>query len=50
VEDYIERLSGYIEQEGKDKYVSHYAVILNWKRKDDKENQGKPKPQTLEYL
>ena len=35
-EDYIERLSNYIESSGK-KYKSHYATILNWHRKDDAE-------------
>ena len=33
-EDYIERLSHYIESSGK-KYKSHYATILSWHRKDD---------------
>lgn len=35
-EDYIERLSHYIESSGK-KYKSHYATILSWHRKDDAE-------------
>ena len=35
-EDYIERLSRYIESSGK-KYKSHYATILNWQKKDDSE-------------
>lgn len=35
-EDYIERLSRYIESSGK-KYKSHYATILNWQKKDDAE-------------
>lgn len=30
----IERLSAYIESQGKDKYKSHYATILNWQRRD----------------
>jgi len=32
--EYIERLSGYLESTGKDKYKSHYATILNWYRRD----------------
>lgn len=32
--DYIERLSTYIEQKGK-RYKSHYATILTWIRKDE---------------
>lgn len=39
----IERLSGYIESSGK-KYKSHYATILNWKRRD--EGDGKIEPKT----
>lgn len=35
-DDYIERLSHYIESSGK-KYKSHYATILSWHRKDDAE-------------
>lgn len=35
-EDYIERLSHYIESSGK-KYKSHYATILSWHRKDNAE-------------
>lgn len=30
----VERLSAYIESQGKDKYKSHYATILNWQRRD----------------
>lgn len=42
--DYIERLSGYLESSGK-KYKSHYATILNWHRKDNKEvGDGKDDP------
>lgn len=37
-EYYIEQLSTYIEQSGK-KYKSHYATILNWYRRDEKENK-----------
>ncbi len=36
--DYIERLSAYIEQTNK-KYKSHYATILNWYRRDNKEQE-----------
>ena len=34
--DFIERLSSYIESKGK-KYKSHYATILNWSRKEIKQ-------------
>lgn len=34
-EDYIEKLSSYLEQTGK-RYKSHYATILNWMRRDGK--------------
>ena len=48
-EDYIERLSHYIESSGK-KYKSHYATILSWHRKDDaekaKSTQNEALPQT----
>jgi hypothetical protein len=41
---YIERLNGYIGQIGeaaaKKKYVSHYHTILNWARKDGREEKG----------
>lgn len=37
-EYYIEQLSTYIEQTGK-RYKSHYATILNWHRRDEKENK-----------
>ena len=30
----IERLSAYIESQGKNKYKSHYATLLNWHRRD----------------
>ena len=39
-DDYIERLSAYIAQSGK-RYKSHYATILNWSRKDKKEQPDK---------
>lgn len=45
-EDYIERLSHYIESSGK-KYKSHYATILSWNRKD---NSGKTKSEQNEAL
>ena len=35
-EEKIENLSSYIASKG-DKYKSHYATILNWSRKDNKE-------------
>lgn len=34
--DYIEKLSSYMKSKGK-KYKSHYATILNWSRKEQKE-------------
>lgn len=46
----IERLGGYIAQIGKDKYKSHYAVILNWDRKDQGENKGQFKTRTRTTL
>lgn len=33
--EYIERLSGYLAQSGR-RYRSHYAVLLNWWRRDEK--------------
>ena len=36
---YIERLSGYIASSGK-KYKSHYATILNWAQRDQKNQNG----------
>lgn len=38
-ENYIERLSSYIESSGK-KYKSHYATILSWTQKDSKNSGG----------
>lgn len=38
LEQYIDRLSVYIESKGT-KYKSHYATILNWSRKDDDKNK-----------
>jgi len=44
----IENLSGYMESTGK-KYKSHYATILNWRRKNEpKETQIKEKFITME--
>lgn len=40
-EEYIERLSHYIESNGK-KYKSHYATILMWHRKDIDKQQDAP--------
>ena len=40
-EDYIERLSHYIESSGK-KYKSHYATILSWHRKDREKQPATP--------
>ena len=40
-EDYIERLSHYIESNGK-KYKSHYATILMWHRKDSEKQPAAP--------
>jgi hypothetical protein len=48
VNEYIDRLDGYIEQIGRDKYKSHYATILNWYRKDLKANP--PKKSVYEVL
>ena len=45
-EDYIERLSHYIESSGK-KYKSHYATILSWHRKDDAEKTKSEPAETL---
>lgn len=41
-EEYIEKLSHYIESNGK-KYKSHYATILMWHRKDLEKQQPAPK-------
>ena len=45
-EDYIERLSHYIESSGK-KYKSHYATILSWHRKDDAEKTKSAQNESL---
>jgi DNA-binding transcriptional regulator YhcF (GntR family) len=39
-QEYIDRLDGYIASKGV-KYKSHYATILNWHRKDEKDKEGK---------
>lgn len=44
-EDRIETLSLYLKSKG-DKYKSHYATILNWERKENKE---KKEIKTMEY-
>ncbi len=42
-ESYIERLSNYIAQFGKDKYKSHYHTILNWSKRDESDkSSGQP--------
>ena len=47
-EEYIEKLSHYIESNGK-KYKSHYATILMWYRKD-REKQSQAPAETLPQL
>jgi predicted phage replisome organizer len=42
-QSYIDRLDGYIASKGA-KYKSHYATILNWYRKDEKD-----RPQKTDY-
>lgn len=34
VDKYIEKLDLYIEQQGRDKYSSHYATIIIWVKED----------------
>lgn len=46
---YIERLSGYLEQTGK-QYKSHYAAIQNWHRKDAAEGKINNEPKKLPEL
>lgn len=41
LEFYIESLSGYLEQHKRKHYDSHYATILNWYRREQKEKDGK---------
>jgi hypothetical protein len=48
-DQYIERLSGYLEQEGA-KYKSHYATILNWWRRDKEKQQTTVKPSATDGL
>ena len=38
VEEKINNLSEYVESKGK-RYRSHYATILNWSRRDDKQSK-----------
>ncbi len=40
--DRIESLSEYMRSKGKT-YKDHYATILSWARKEERENKGKPK-------
>ena len=46
---YIEKLSSYIASKGK-KYKSHYATILTWSRKDDKQIDNKKHAVEPEWL
>jgi hypothetical protein len=39
----IEALSEYMKSKGKT-YKDHYATILSWARKEQRENDAKPKP------
>ena len=39
--DRIERLSAYMQSTGK-RYKSHYATVLNWARKDEKDERNRP--------
>lgn len=41
---YIEKLSCYLENNPKKKYASHYATILTWDRKDNKEQKQENVP------
>lgn len=41
--DRIESLSEYMRSKGKT-YKDHYATILSWARKEERENKDKPKP------
>lgn len=42
-EDRIDSLSEYMRSKGK-QYKDHYATILSWARKEERENKDKPKP------
>ena len=47
-DEFIERLSGYIQSTGKRyKYKDHYATILNWYRRDKEGKVGKDKGRRL---
>jgi len=48
-DEYIERLSGYLESTGKDKYKSHYATILNWQRRDKESGKAKGRGLPKDY-
>ena len=45
-DDRIENLSLYVQSKG-DKYRSHYATILNWDRKDQKDGTNRQNPRQL---
>ena len=47
--DYIERLSTYIEQKGK-RYKSHYATILTWIRKDEDNKKSNTDIESPSYM
>ena len=47
-DDYIEKLSSYIERTGK-KYKSHYATIKAWIRQDDEKKQRQESASKLDY-
>ena len=42
-EDRIDSLSEYMRSKGK-QYKDHYATILSWARKEERDNKDKPKP------
>ena len=44
----IERLSSYMASKGK-QYKSHYATILTWARKDEKEKNGTAEKNSKDY-
>lgn len=44
----IERLSSYMASKGK-QYKSHYATILTWARKDEKEKNGTAEKKSKDY-
>jgi len=45
--DYIEKLSAYLKMRPRKRYASHYAVILQWIRKDGTITANTPKPQPI---